>query len=103
MTLEEPMLIFIPRISSSKEPSPTRWLCLALIQLKGKLKRVESEVLLNVVCVERGVAPLFIHGSKVVLWLFLARSHGLHFLSMEPCCRLSKERLRHASREPVAP
>jgi hypothetical protein len=30
--------IGIRQISSSKEPSPPRWLCLALIQLKGKTK-----------------------------------------------------------------
>ena len=68
MTLEEPILIFIPRISSSKEPSPPRWLCLALIQLKGKTKESrEWGVAQYGVCLERGGYPSTYTRVKVVL------------------------------------
>ena len=60
MTLEEPILIFIPRISSSKEPSPPRWLCLALIQLKGKTKESrEWGVAQCGVSLERGYPSIY--------------------------------------------
>ena len=72
MTLEEPILIFIPRISSSKEPSLLRSLCLALIQLKGKTKESrEWGVAQCGVCLERGV-PLYLYksegGASINVW-----------------------------------
>jgi hypothetical protein len=72
MTLEEPILIFILRISCSKESSPLRWLCLALIQLKGKTKESrEWGVAQCGVCLEMGV-PLYLYksygGASVYLW-----------------------------------
>ena len=57
----------------------------------------------QMVCVREGGTPLLVQGSTAVLWLFLMQSLGLHYLSIEPCHRLLKVRLRSASRGPAAP
>ena len=72
MTLEEPILVFISRISSLKELSPPRWLCLALIQLKGKIKESrEWGVAQCGACLEGGV-PLYLYksegGASINVW-----------------------------------
>ena len=82
MTLEEPLLIFIPRISSSKEPRPPRWLCLALIQLKGKTKESrEWGVAQCGVCWEGGL-PLY-------LYMALRRCSGYSWCEAPGCTTLA--------------
>jgi hypothetical protein len=67
MTLEEPILIFIPRISSSKEPSPPKVVCLALIQPKGKTKESREWGIAQCGVCERGQYPFIYPRVKVVL------------------------------------
>jgi hypothetical protein len=67
MTLEEPILIFILGISSSKEQLLQRWLCLALIQLKGKTKESREWGIAQCDVCERGRYPFIYPRVKVVL------------------------------------
>jgi hypothetical protein len=98
LTLEEPILIFIPRMFSSKEPSSPRWLCLALTPLKSKTKESRDWGVAQCGVCERGGTPLFIEEWRQCFYLSLAQRHRMHYLSMKPCHRQSKGWLRGAGK-----
>jgi hypothetical protein len=76
MTLEELILLFIPKshFFQGAKLSKVALPC-SKLQKESKATTTEwgSEVLLNVLCVERGGTPLFLQELGSAWWLFLVR------------------------------